>query len=104
MTKKLSPAQNSIMKNLAKTNGFQPIHGGTPLASYYVLERRGLIEIDIQSPVRGQVKMTDEGKRLYPLKHPFCMKCDEEKPADEAACLHCGELAPWAKDEQPKND
>ena len=101
MSRKLSPAQDAIMRNLSKSNGYSSIYGGMPLASYYVLERRGLIEINIQTPVSGQVKMTDEGKRLYPLKHSFCLKCDEEKPADEAACLHCGELAPWASDTQP---
>ena len=97
MTRKLSPAQDSIMRGMAKTNGFSSLWGGAPLASYYVLERRGLITINFQSPVRAHVTMTDEGKKLYPLKHAFCLKCDEEKPVDEAACMHCGALAPWAK-------
>lgn len=97
MARKLSPAQVSIMVGLSKTNGFSSIWGGTPLASYNVLERRGLVTLSFISPVRAQVSMTDEGKRLYPLKHAFCLKCGEEKPVDESACLHCGELAPWAK-------
>ncbi|AFH19761.1 hypothetical protein F406_gp054 [Agrobacterium phage 7-7-1] len=95
--KKLSPAQESIMRNLAKTNGFSQIWGGTPLASYQVLERRGLIKVNFHSPVKAGVEMTDEGKRLFPLKYSYCLKCDEEKPVDEAVCLHCGEPAPWAK-------
>lgn len=96
--RKLSSAQDSIMKSLAKSNGHQSIYGGAPLASYYVLERRGLIEVNIQTPVSGYVRMTDEGKKHYPLKYSYCLKCEESKPADEAACLHCGELSPWARD------
>lgn len=97
MGKKISPAQEKVMQNLSRSNGYQPIYGGTPLATFYVLERRGLVTVTIKTPVEGYVRMTDEGKRLYPLKHAFCLKCDEEKPVDEAACLHCGELAPWAR-------
>lgn len=97
MGKKLSPAQDSIMRGLSKSNGFSSLWGGTPLASYYVLERRGLVELNFVSPVQASVIITEEGKKIYPLKHAFCLKCDEEKPVDESACLNCGELAPWSK-------
>lgn len=94
---KLSSAQDSAMRHLAKHNGFAPL-SNSMLRTYAALHKRGLVVVIIETPVRGYVQMTDDGKQLYPLRENHCLHCDEPTNPDEAACLHCGALKSWAND------
>lgn len=94
--RKLSSAQISAMRDLAKNNGFAPLYN-SGFKTYTALHERGLVVVKIETPVRGYVQMTDEGRRLFPLRETFCLKCDEITNPDEAACIHCGATKSWSK-------
>ena len=92
---KLSSAQDSAMRHLARHNGFAPL-SHSMLRTYTALHKRGLVAVIVETPVRGYVQMTADGKELYPLRENFCLQCDEPTNPDEAACLHCGATKSWA--------